>query len=431
MVEREHLTPENFSEMSQYCLVQGIVVEVSDNLAHYVITHVHDGRDEILDDQFYPTYRTATKRSPWFSELPESYRALWMEAREEYEYDVADWHDDVELPYDIEVVVGDTIHVHQTMFWEPNKRGGKTGYPRIDVCKLPVPNIGLQAALEAIVHERAHKVQQALIEAASLEQAALQELERIEPGKPTRPFNNPGRHDINGKPHQTVRTQFVYGGGPVEDHFLNITASAVITMDLEYGGVQRFGTDGSQYLVPSIMPFGPGSEEDPLYELKIHVNSDTKLNPAVGEIRPQVVIDGIKYEALVDTEVSSVYFKKPGHDVIFNGFRQEGVEFDMVKLTDKQIAAFDVRFKRQSKIALDKLYGSIDRGEDFASSLEVVDEAAEKEVQAQNELDETEQALIESITQNVREYTISTGAAIQVPRSMLDAIEINIASIGD
>lgn len=429
MVEREHLIPDNFAEVTQRCLVQGLVVEVSNKQAHYVITHVLDGRDEILDDDFYPEYRSATIYGPWFSEVPGSYRALWEEARERYQCDVQNYTDEVELPDDLAVVPGDTIHVHETLFWEPNERGGKTGYSRYDVCKLPLPNIGVQESLKVLAHKRSQQIQDGLIEAKKTEDEEMAALERITSGQPVRPFNNPSVHNPNAKYYQSVDARFVYGENAVQDHFVEVRARTAYEGDVEMGGARRFGVDGSQYVVPSIMPFGKGSPDDPLYELRIHFLSETKLNPAVGEVRPVVLIDGVKYEALVDVEESSSSFKRPGHDVVFTGFRMEGKRFDMAKLTREQIDALDARSKRQRDISMRKLYAGVSRGEDFAASLDVVDEEAQQEINSQIKMRTEEQTIIDSIVENPCDHTISTGAAILVPRSMLDAIEIDVGSL--
>ncbi|MDZ7786109.1 MAG: hypothetical protein U5L95_03240 [Candidatus Saccharibacteria bacterium] len=430
MSKNRELTPENYSEFSQRSLLQGIVVEANNEQAQYIVTHVLDGKEEVLDYDFdfYPEFRTASVHSPWYSETPESYRALLYELNGDESPDAFPASDSVALTDNLELLPGDTIHVHQTMFWETDEQGRKSGYPRYDVCKLPVANTGLSVVLETIRAERLERIAQKIKKIEEDEQEAMSGCVRILPNEPTRPFENPGPHNTDSNRYQRISSRYAYGDGVVDDHFVDIKAQEAYIGDVELGGVRRFGADGTEYLVPSIMPFGEGTIEDPLYELEIHIHSETKLNPAVGELRGYVMIDGTKYEALLDPEVSSHYFENPGHDITFSGFRAEGVQFDMVGINKEQSDALYVRSRREQDIAMDQLYASIDRREDFADKLEQIDQRAQQAAREQRQLQQKEQKIIDSIRNNPRKYTISTGASILVPRSMLDAIEVVLGS---
>ncbi len=431
MPKRKELIPENWDEVEQRYLVQGIVIAVKDRRAHYVITHVLDGCEEILDDDFYPEPRSASTQSPWYSDVPNSYRALWYELEDTDPPNPLRIADKVDLAEGQIIVPGDTIHVHQTNFWKITGPSSKTGYPRYDVCKMPIANLGLEVMLASVLQQRRQKVEAALQRMQQNEQQEMLASRRLLPNQSERPFVDPGKHDPNENYYQTVTSRFVYGEGPVTDHFVDISARTAYEGDVAYGGVLRYGTDGSVYLITALLPFGAGSADDPLYELKITIHSQTIINPAVGELRPQVVIDGVTFAAQLDVEESSSRFKYPGHHVVFSGFRQDDAEWNMAPLTPEQSNAIFTRSKRERSRNLRILHEGLLRGEDMKEILDLLDDSAQQEALRAAKDHAHEQALIDSIKSNPSTYTISSGAPILVPRSMLDAVEIRFNSLED
>jgi hypothetical protein len=215
---------------------------------------------------------------------------------------------------------------------------------------------------------------------------------RINPNEAFRPFENtPTREGRRG-----LKDRRVFGNGQVKDHFVDVNAKEQFPDNAILQGDIRFTHTGDVTLIPNIMPFGEGSDDDPLMEVMIEIHSKTVLDRAVGEQQVYVLIDGVKYTAFVDSETSSHYFVNPGHEIVFGGFRAEGQTSDCKQLTNEQREAY---FRK----------------------IEANDTGRESTY--------TDKRILESVANNTLNGAMTSGASLMVPLSKLDSIEVVLPTV--
>lgn len=402
----------------QESLVQAFVVNRERTEARIVVTRVLEGRERVMRNWTgYSGYATADPRVLTFSEMPNDYRSLVWTAGVNVGELGSPQTDRVYAHEGATFEPGDTVHIHD--MWYQNPDNDKQYFGKKEFCVLPVPNTGVEEAVNAMRYRNSRLAGIMARTIEHREQLALQGLPRIFPDEPYRPFQD--FPDTEGA--KTVNSRAAYGAGQVKDHFVDVTAHRPHEMDMEHGGVMRFGRDGSRYVTKNILPFGPGSDDDPLMQLEVHVHTTTVHNPAVAEQQMQLLIDGKPYIARVDVERSSHYFENPGHDVYFGGFTVEGVQ-DTAKLTEDQIAALNRKFDLEHDAIMRKVYEALNEGRDFVNQPRELNTEVMEEVARCMALLEDDKARIDSINDNEPESTIGAGALILVPRSMLDSVQI-------
>lgn len=279
----------------QTLLVQGLVVDVGKTALSVAVTHIHESTWS--SDSLHREVGSYL----WFQQIGNShYRELLSLSgsnaggidfskvkRRAQEYPV---HEDGP-----EILPGDTVHVHQTVFWGTRKADGQRGVSAIDVCKLPIPNVGVEEGLQKLSERTVRLAKQLVRSAQAREHTSMLSNPRINPNEAFRPFE-----EVRDEATSRVTDCRVFGHGQVKDHFVDVKAKEQYSGNRELQGDIRFTEKGDVTLVPNIMPFGEGSEDDPLMEVSIEIHSTTVLNRAVGEQQAYVLIDGVKYTAFVD-----------------------------------------------------------------------------------------------------------------------------------
>lgn len=403
----------------QSLLVQGIVVSVGETALQLAITHIHDGNWR--SDSMYGE----VGHTPWFQQIGTlHYRELFYLSERKANKDILENLERRTQPYTIHegtpfVEPGDTVHVHRTIFWQ-DVQNGLTGLHITDICKLPVPNMNVDEALVKLYERNIRLAKQLARTAQYREHLNMISNPRIQPNQAFRPFA-----ETVSSEERTVNDRRVFGHAQVLDHFVDVSATKQYEGNREVQGDMRFTEKGDATVVRNIMPFGEGSDNDPLMELSIKIHSDTVLNKAVGEQQVYVVVDGVKYAAFKDPEASSHYFEQLGHDVIFSGFRAEGETLDCFWLTAEQKDAYFRKSAREREISMQVLNEAIMAGKDYYGSdaAEVNAEIARKLAEAE-ELAVDDAKIIESIKSSPLDGSISSGAPLMIPRSMLDSIEV-------
>ncbi len=426
-------------KIHQDAMIEAFVVEVSNSRVHFVITHYDPAHDfDFSESGGYSSdrYQTVGRHQAWSSQFPKDYRELLCTADAAYKTGVPETSltDSVPLSSDTpELVAGDFIHIHQSLLWEePSENGSKSGLTVFDICKLPKPNELPEAFFERAARLRPRIAKQLVRTMAKKEALRMNQQNRITPNEPLQPFKDPDSTltpiEWNGIKSHIYRSRNVFGNGPVKDHFVDITATPAGDYYTELGGTENFTSTGRHLFTPNVMPFGEGSEDDPLHVVRVAVYSTTVFNPAVGEQRAYITIDGIKYELLKNAGESSYYFERPGHDVIYEGVREEGVEYDTYQITSEQSEAL-----RQRHIIEKNIVGAVvnQAFADFEADgvrpdLATLERQAEEKVTALRAESSKVNKAIAGILGTEPDVKLSSGAHLLVPKSMLDSIEITL-----
>jgi len=422
-----HTTFEWNGITDQNLLVEGLVVGIGETALRVAVTHIHE--DTWRSDDFYREVSSYA----WFQQIGNSYyrdllglskartakRDLGRVERLSQEYPLTD--------PSVEIAAGDTVHVHRTVFWGSDGTPGQRGIPVYDVCKLPVPNIGVEAGLQKLSDRTLRLAKQLVRSAQNREHIDMLTNPRVQPNEAFRPFE-----DSKAEGTHKVVSRRVFGHGQVKDHFVDVKAKEQYVRNWELQGDIRFTEEGDVTLVPNIMPFGEGSEDDPLMEVSIEIHSTTVLNRAVGEQQAYVLVDGVKYTAFVDPEVSSHHFENPGHEVVFGGFRADDETLDCFWLTKEQKEAYFRKRERERELTTSVIDEAIDAGKQLTGKDGVVTgEEIDRRRKEVDSLASEDARIIESIKNNTLDGAMSTGAPLMVPRSMLDSIEVILPAVDD
>lgn len=424
-------------EIEQKNLVEVLVTEVDDRVVKFIVLDVLDGLEDVMEGRGNLYAHTADYGLPWFRRFARNYR--WLTGIAE-----TDWGDD-DIPIRPDTIeidafndlisAGDTIHIHSNIYWGNEEGNSKTGIWRFEACRLPVENRDVQQFVNDSAKRKAKLARLMARSMARREFLDMQKQTRIEPGLPYRPFEDSSEDSesvriLKHGTQQWLIARGAYGSGPVKDHYVDIIARPAGDYLTELGGQRNCTVEGTALLTPNITPFGDGSPEDPLYEIDIEIKSETVLNPAVGEQRVQILIDGKVYDALQSAENSSHMFKRPGHRIAMEGYREHGVKYDTCALTEEQAEALSRRGKKEHRTVMGIVYGAIHEGRDFIAEMKQLDDDAEEKILAQRGMeDDPDNQIIATISDNPLTDSISTGAPLLVPRSMLDAIEVNFLAI--
>lgn len=428
-------------EIHQIAMSEAFVVDVSNNKAYFAITHHDSSEDEGFQGASGDSsiYTSAGLYKRWSNQFPGIYRDLLRIVDTEYPATIPEpgQIDDLVLESDApDLAPGDFVHIHRLLLWEKAREtGGRAGHFVTEVCKQPRANESPEAFFERTTNLRPRIARQLARTIAKREEMHMHAQNRLTPNEPYRPFTDLDSllvpTDWNGIKGHFYRSRNVFGTGPVKDHFVDITAKPASDYHTELGGQQSFTANGRHLFTPNVIPFGEGSSDDPLYIIKVSISSDTVFSPAVGEQSAHLTIDGRKYTLLKDREQSSYYFEQPGHDVVFEGVREEGIKTDTYEITPEQSNALAERHLNEMQATSSVMrqdYADFLAGKDTMSLAEL-HELIERRVQAlraeANAINET----IASIVGREPTHTISDGAHLLVPRSMLDSIEITLSGI--
>ncbi|MCB9821671.1 hypothetical protein H6798_04005 [Candidatus Nomurabacteria bacterium] len=410
--------PFEYDQISLDNVVEALVVGTDQaGNSRYVITKVVEGKNDVCDD-FFADYNSAKVEYGWFYDFPEDYRLLCMQAEngfslfrklDEYTTDI--------LPASVgEFALGDKLLIsHYTAWGQSPDHSGRIGLLVTDAIILEqFDEVG--AEIERLAARKQRLAKQLVRTIEHRERLKLRSLTRIEADVPSRVFE----HSQSDGDNITIR--YVFGNGPVQDHFVDMTASARDFLKQDILGTLRYSQDGGTYVTPHFLPFGMGTKEDPLMAIALHVHTDTVLNPAVGEQTVSLLIDGVTYSGCVDPEMSSHYFENPGHDIYFFGFKQQGRDLDTFRMSKEQAHAYHQQREFRHKVVMGGLYAALRQGRG------VFDDPQEMEALEREIGQELDSMPIDEITKSLHamrpDYSVSGGACILVPRSMLDSIEV-------
>ncbi len=320
-------------DLHQLCIVEGIVTATTLDIAHFVVTRVLDGYDHATDD-FYRPFQSLDEYNPWSDELPLAFRPLQeLSAKQCDLSDAARYAsqiaDHVRAPADMHLVPGNRIHVHEYVFYG-NAGGTNVGIQTREVCKIPGRAVDPLEQIEMIARRRQRLAAQAVRTLARVEQRVMSEQPRISPDDPVEPFAQPDHREL--ATYGSITARYVFGDGVVADHFVDVTAIPSSAENMQLMGV-NLTASGNCLVTPYITPFGPPRTGEPVSELEIKIHSSTVHNPAVGEQKVFVEVDGVLYEACIEPETSSHYFEQPGHHVVFGGFKRPNKPNDTIVLT--------------------------------------------------------------------------------------------------
>jgi len=416
-------------EFYQERVLQGLAIAATSESVTIIVTHTND---EKSPDTFH-----GDSDSAWFQQISDSdYKSLsWIS-----DVDTEKLNDETIKRkartfrmYDDSpgVKPGDTLHVHQSYFLSkptPDSSQWKTASHVDEVCLLPNVNIGVEAGLDRLAKLRVRLARQLVRSAKIREHLTMIQNPRIDPNNSFRPF---GEAELDDKEKTRIKARRVYGAGQVDDHFVDIKADIQRGTDEEIRGDLRFTTKGGVVITPQIAPLGEGSEHDPLMKVEIHIHSSNVHNRAVGEQQAYILIDGVKYVAEKDPEISSQYFENPGHDVYFAGFRPEGVSKNTFTLTEEQRQAYFDKGDAEHTATRDFINEMISKGKDPYKSNPEMNAELEKRIAQVLAADAERAGILETIGDNPLDSDVNCGAPLVVPRSMLDSIEIVFPSIND
>lgn len=427
-------------EIDQEAMIEAFVVDVVDDSAHFVITHydpTNDYQYSVNGGRHSDHYNSASLYKGWSSQFPKIYRDLIYMAQATQPTEIPEicLIDKAKLqPDSPELKPGDFIHIHHLILWEkPSEYGSKSGATILEMCKLPRPNEPVASFFERTAHLRPRIAKQLARTIVKRESMQMNARDRINPNDPIRPFEDMESTftptEGNSIRSHCFRSRNVFGSGPVEDHFVDITAVPAGDYYTELGGVQNYTTTGRHMFTPNVIPFGEGSVEDPLHVITVEIFSTTVFCPAIGEQRAYITIDGKKYELLQNHELSSSNFKQPGHEIIYKGVREEGVEKDTYEITAEQSDALIQRSRKEMQIAgmvVRQSYDNFFEGKGMDDS-EILEQRIEDRIQTlRNEASEANN-VIASIVGQEPIFRLPSGAHLLVPQSMLDSVEITLS----
>ena len=434
-------------EVHEQARMQAFIVDVKDRRAHFVITHY----DNPEDDRFkwhgssdgYDT-QTATIWAGWASQYPNYPKVLREVANSRYSGEVPDENhlDSIYLEEDApEIVPGDTVHIHQLLLWgdvlpEDNTHAIKLGHTIYELCKMPMANEEVGVFFERTARMRPRIAAQLVRTSAKREMLDMQSYPRIHPNTTARPFEDTAScligRERHGRHDEIFRSRNVYGAGVVKDHYLDVTARVAGEYYTDAGGIQRFTDKGGHLFVPNIVPFGSLSEDDPLYVVEIKLWSSSVICPALAEQKVFVTIDGIRYEALQDPEDSSTSFDKPGRRITFNGLRRVGQEYDMFELTEEQSQALFDRTTQEFNVGRSVMMEIIERdGSLWGVELQEINNEIGRRIKQMRAEAEAQNRVIEGIIGVEPKYKNPQGGALLLPKSMLDALEIELPAVSE
>lgn len=431
-------------DVHQEALLTALVVEVTDRKAHFVITHFDSpDNSRFLEYGSSGDYESSTANiwASWSDQYPRDYRDLLSLADREYRDDVpaTSQLDVVELEPDApEVREGDMIHIHKLLLWgdvaeEDQVMGSKRGRLFNEVCKIPTEPRTVEDFFRDAAKLKPRIARQLARTHEKRERMHMESLNRILPNEPMRPFEDAEACMVgkNRMGHDIYRSRSVFGAGPVKDHYVDVTAMRAGDTLTELGGSQNWTVSGRELFTPNVIPFGEGSEEDPLYAIEIRIHSYTVLCPAVGEQKVMITIDGVQYDALKNGELSSSRFEQPGHDVVMEGVRPVGASKDTYEITAEQSEALAERRRSEGEAVSAVNQEAYD---EYISTGKITpiedsfDEADRRIMVLRAEATEANQT-IATIIGGEPISSISSGAYLLIPRSMLDAVEIMFPAI--
>lgn len=433
--------PFTFSDrIEQDCAVEALILGRDGNELRFVVTDVLDGEQNLARGHTITDFNTIYYGAPWFRQLtqdPDILRGLiHAEATGARLPDWPDKQEFLQIPDGVEP--GHFVHIHANIYWGTTGEEGisQTGIWGFEVCKMPADPVVPE---DYVRTNQARKIRLAKLVLRGMERKEyidMQSNERIEPDKPRRPFANQEQCRVtyvSGRTEQDAYVKrFVFGAGPVRDHYVDVTARLAADYHTELGGIQRFTDKGTHLFVPNEMPFGSlDSDDDPLHLVEIRMYSELVRSPALAEQKLYVMIDGVRYEALTDYEQSSHDFSKPGRRLHFGGVRRVGKEKDMYVISPEQSDALLKRRIQQDKIVKAVLNEAIDtHGSLWAANFdELNDEAGRRIMAMRAQATEQNRVIAEILGVQEPQYQNPQGAALLVPRSMLDSIEIEVPMV--
>lgn len=427
--------------VTQEWVVEGLVVAVEKGTPKYVVTEVLSGGEKILDT-YHPPLRSATSslilspedltRYPYRGLVEDYYRRA---KDDDYDLDRL-----LTPPIDIDIDVGDRLRIVRWSQREPYKGDAWVGLSgawsinSFETITVLEKGINVQDE-ESHVLQRKQYIRENLAGIIRrLERLELDQCERLEND---REVLITWEYKENRDYH---RAQFTYGDGPIKDHFVTVKAKPYTSQDeVPLGGDIRFTQNGQSFLARHISAGETSKElaliDEPLVEVTATVWTETAFNPEVDNVCVGFVIDGVRYNGLVDVEISTRSFRNPGHHIEFSSFVKAGEEYDGIEILPDESDAI-IEYKRiihklsirAINIGLNAKMTQNELGNSATSGvLEVQSLRRELEVAGENALRDV-QPVISQVTSRPSDIKLGLGGKLLVPRSKLDSIRIVMGS---
>jgi hypothetical protein len=425
--------------------VEALIVAQNDGETRYVITKVLDGGDGVYDT----FHKRVLSAQSGFILAPEanladySYRDLIGESYYQYA------EDEDAYPYldillsDTPVTIGDRVNIVRRTRKEPSKvnvwggPGMSWTLHYSDTVTILESGVNIRAKEDEILERRTYVRENFA--------AILRRLERLQLNQ--RPRLQPNMDSlitwVHNEQRGTFRGEFVYGNEPIKDHFVTVRAEYAPVQEVPLGGDMRFTYSGRAFLSREINAGQPSKElvitDEPLFELRADIDTETEFNPEVNDARVDFIVDGVRYAGVLDIELSTRSFRHPGHHLHFDAFTTVGEEFDGIEIPEDQRDAI-VNFQHKiSHLQMQALRLGIDEPTVFK---EVGGSITSKEITpAHGELYkfklEAEAAfkdikpVIDQIKTKPSDLKLGLGGKLLVPKSKLASVRVIMGHKGD
>lgn len=325
--------------MTPRWLVEALIVRVDDEGQHYAVTRVLEGSKEVYDSFSTPLHSPVSGLALGPDKAAyRPYRVLLEDPEYESVFDEYTRLDTL-LTERRDVQVGDRVRIQRWNYPISNETPNSWTIHRIDSVTVLESGIDVAAEEERVRAQKEYVRKNFAGIFRRLEQIQLQTREQLSTETET-PVRWRGARDGVHVAHYT------YGDGPILDHFVDIKAAPYSPHgSVPLGGDNRFTQSGAMYVARDITAGLPSNElvkaSEPMVELSAHAWTETAHNPAVNALRIDFVVDGVRYYSRKEPELSSHYFKEPGHDMHFEGYHPEGQEYDGVEVVQEELESIN------------------------------------------------------------------------------------------
>jgi hypothetical protein len=431
----KHEADPQLVERSEQLCVEAFVLEVKESTAIVGITKVLEDHGEEIEldpkQRFWGTdgYRSADYYSPLFESFPEDYRSLLEITKRLFSrgYSALDGFDSIDINNCPQIRPGDSVRITTEFVFVRNGRDSRSGSTEQIVEILPKPNQpDIISYIKRSEERKIRLAKQLMRTIAKREQMDMSAQSRIVPNRAVRPFEDTGSRQV----------RYVFGDGPVKDHYVDISARSLRSGNTGLRGDKCFTNnretgESFAYFVPYHAPLGFGEPDEELYEIDISISSQTAHSPAVGEQTVVISADGEQYDMYNDPYETSQIFENPGHHIVSGGFMRSDGAPNASVITPEQLQASNQLSELEHSIVMKALYTALGQGIDFIKDPHLVEDIEQSLRQNPDVAEEIKhlEAIVQSIHNNPLTEYLHYGSTLVLPESLLDAIELVMPSL--
>lgn len=318
--------------------VEGLVVLVTDTQTKYAVTKVLEGHEKIFDPHHQPLNSPLSDlvfSAEDFSKA--AFRYLVQQPYYVSALETDDYRLDILAQHDPRRQVGERIKITRWSHIVHYKNQRDTWQ------YLPIEHIQvLESGIDISAEESRIKAEKERIRHGfagiirRIEELDMQRYPRLVANEPTVVQWQAGNKD------NSFSADYVFGDGDIEDHYVSIEALPyrhVGEPETNLVGETRYTQSGRMIVQREIR--ADITEEraleryDDMMTIAITISSETKLNPAVGNVKTSLFIGDQIYHGVQDTEESSHYFENPGHHIYFNDYITPGDDPDTLEVSEE------------------------------------------------------------------------------------------------